>query len=111
MPDSFLHGALLVAVIALVTLALRVLPFLVFGGRRKVPDYILYLGRVLPCAIMGMLIVYCLRHISFRTVSGFLPEAVSVLLVVCLHVRFRNTLLSILGGTLCCMALVQLVFV
>lgn len=105
-----LHAALLIAVASLVTILLRFLPFLIFGSKRKTPDYILFLGRVLPFAIMGMLVVYCLKHVSFLTTPFGLPEFLSVLLVVFLHLWKRNTLLSVGGGTVCYMLLVQLVF-
>ena len=107
---SQLHAAALVAVIALVTLLTRLLPFLLFPGRRQPPAAILYLGRVLPCAIMGMLVVYCLRNITPLSPPYGIPEAAGVLLAVLLHVWKRNTLLSIGGSTVVYMLLVQLVF-
>ena len=103
------HAAALVAVIALVTIGLRFLPFLIFRGR-ETPKFIAYLGKVLPFAIMGMLVVYCLRNISFSAAPFGIPEAISVALVVALHVWKKNTLLSIIGGTVCYMVLVQMVF-
>jgi len=105
-----LHCALLIAVMALVTAALRFLPFLIFGEDRQTPPLIAYLGRVLPYAIMGMLVVYCLKDVSLTTAPFGLPELIGCALVVILHVWKRNTLLSIGGGTLCYMLLVQLVF-
>lgn len=105
-----LNGILLVAVVSFVTIALRFLPFLIFGSKRKTPEYILFLGRVLPFAIMGMLVVYCLKHVSFGSIDSFLPEVISVILVVLLHLWKHSTLLSVGGGTLCYMLLVQLVF-
>lgn len=101
---------LTVAVIALVTVGLRFLPFLVFGGGRKTPAIIERLGAVLPYAIMGMLVIYCLKDVHFGDFAGFLPQLISCGVVVALHVWKRSTLLSIVGGTLCCMALTQLVF-
>ena len=104
------HAAALVAVIALVTIALRFLPFWVFGENRKTPDLLAYLGRVLPCAIMGMLVIYCLKDISLTAVPFGLPQLISCVLVAGLHVWKRNTLLSIAGGTVCYMLLIQFVF-
>ena len=104
-----LHDVLLVAVVALVTIGLRFLPFALFRGR-ETPKFIAYLGKVLPFAIMGMLVVYCLRGISFTTMPFGIPELVSVALVAGLHLWKRNTLLSIISGTLCYMVLVQMVF-
>jgi len=104
-----LHGMSMVAVMALVTAALRFLPFLLFRGR-KTPKYIEYLGKVLPFAIMGMLVVYCLRSMNFSSAGAFLPELLACGAVVAIHVWKRNTLLSILSGTVLYMVLVQLVF-
>lgn len=108
MPD--LHSALMVAVMALVTAGLRFLPFLIFGENRKTPPLISYLGQVLPFAIMGMLVVYCLKDVSFTSTPFGIPEAIGCAVVTLLHVRKRNTLLSIGAGTLCYMLLVQFVF-
>ena len=104
-----LHSILLIAVIALVTIALRFIPFLIFGNR-ETPKYISYLGRVLPFAIMGMLVVYCLRNMDLIAMPFGIPEIISCALVVGLHLWKKNTLLSILGGTVCYMVLVQMVF-
>ena len=100
----------LILVMALVTAALRFLPFMIFTKGRKVPEIVAYLGRVLPYAAMAMLVVYCLKGISFVQMPFGLPELISVVLVVVLHVWKRNTLLSIIGGTVCYMMLVQMVF-
>ena len=108
MPD--LHAAALIAVMALVTMALRFLPFLIFREDRKTPPIINYLGKVLPYAIMGMLVIYCLRGISFAAASDYLPELIAGAVVVLAHVWKRNSLLSIISGTVCYMLLVQLVF-
>ena len=104
------HAMLIVAVAGIVTAALRFLPFLIFGGDRKTPAYITYLGKVLPYAIMAMLVVFCLKNVSLVSAPYGLPELISCALVVLLHVWKRNTLLSIIGGTVCYMVLVQLVF-
>ena len=104
------HSAKLIAVIALVTAALRFLPFWIFSGKRQTPAYISYLASVLPFAIMGMLVVYCLRHISFSAAPFGIPEILSCAVVIVLHLLKRNTLLSIAGGTVFYMLLVQIVF-
>lgn len=103
-----LYAGLVVAVVALVTAFLRFLPFLIFNGKRPVPKWISYLGSVLPYSVMAMLVVYCLRDISFVAVSGWLPYGVSVAAVALLHIWKRNTLLSIIGGTVCYMLLIRL---
>lgn len=102
------RSLLLVAVVAAVTIALRFLPFAVF--RRRTPAAVAYLGEVLPYAIMAMLVVYCLKGVSFVSAPHGIPEAVAVAAVVVLHKWRHNTLLSIIGGTLLYMLLVQWVF-
>lgn len=108
MPD--LHSALMIAIIALITAALRFLPFLIFRENRKTPPLVSYLGQVLPYAIMGMLVIYCLKGVSFTAFPFGIPEMIGCLVVILLHIRKRNTLLSIGAGTVCYMLLVQLVF-
>lgn len=105
-----LHSALMVAVIALVTVALRFIPFLIFGENRKTPPLIAYLGQVLPYAIMGMLVIYCLKDVSFAAAPFGIPELLGCAVVALLHIWKRNTLLSIGVGTVFYMLLVQLVF-
>lgn len=101
---------LAIAVMALVTALLRFLPFAVFRGNRKPPRLVEKLGRLLPCATMGMLVVYCLKDVSFAAPAAWLPALLACITVSLLYLWKRNTLLSILAGTLCYMALVQLVF-
>ena len=105
-----MHDVLLIAVAVLVTMVTRFLPFLIFGEKRRTPPIIEYLGTVLPCAIMGMLVVYCLKDVSFLTNPFGLPELIACVVVAALHVWKRSSLLSIGGGTVCYMLLVQLVF-
>lgn len=105
-----MHGVLIVAVISLVTIGLRFLPFLIFNGKRSTPEFVTYLGRILPYAIMGMLVVYCLKGISITAAPYGLPEFIACVAVVLLHLWKRNTLISIVGGTVCYMLLVQVVF-
>ena len=101
---------LMIAVIALVTMGLRFLPFLIFGENRKTPAVVAYLGKVLPYAIMGMLVVYCLKDVKVAAAPYGIPEAIGCAVVALLHVWKRNTLLSIGAGTICYMLLVQLIF-
>lgn len=105
-----IHAILTIAVCALVTAALRFLPFLIFGENRTTPPVIAYLGQVLPYAIMGMLVIYCLKDVSFSAYPFGIPEAIGCAVVAGLHVWKRNTLLSIGMGTVCYMALVQFIF-
>ena len=104
------HSVLLIVVIAFVTIALRFLPFIIFNNKQKTPKYIEYLSRVLPFAIMGMLVVYCLRNTSVITYPYGIPEIIAIFVVVLLHLLKRNTLLSIISGTVCYMLLVQFIF-
>lgn len=99
----------MIAIMAVVTMLLRFLPFLVFGTRQT-PAYINFLGKYLPYAIMGMLVVYCLKDVSMTSAPFGLPEGIAVAVVAGLHVWKRNTLLSIACGTVCYMILIQFVF-
>lgn len=105
-----MHAIATIAVCAVVTAVLRFLPFLIFGENRKTPEVIAYLGRVLPFAIMGMLVVYCLKDVSFTSTPFGIPEIIGCAAVTGLHMWKRSTLLSIGVGTVCYMLLVQLVF-
>ena len=104
------HGILLVAVVALVTILLRFLPFFIFGDGRETPKFVLYLGKYLPYSIMAMLVVYCLKGVSVTAAPYGLPELLAVAAVVLLHLWKRNTLISIGGGTVFYMILIQAVF-
>lgn len=92
------------------TMLTRFLPFLVFRSKRPTPRYIQYLGRVLPGAIFAMLIIYCLRDVSLLQGSHGLPELIAIAVTVGLHLWKRQMLLSIVGGTICYMLLVQFIF-
>ena len=105
-----MHDILLVAVSALVIMATRFLPFLIFGEKRKTPEIILYLGKVLPFAIMGMLVIYCMKDVNFLAAPFGAPELICCAVVAVLHVWKRSPLLSIGVGTVGYMLLVQLVF-
>ena len=105
-----LHSILIVAVVALVTVLLRFLPFWIFGENRRTPPIITYLGARLPFAIMGMLVIYCLKDVELTAAPFGMAEFLGCALVALLHVWKRNTLLSIGLGTLAYMLLVQLVF-
>lgn len=105
-----MHDILVVAVAAGVTAALRFLPFLIFREGKPLPQWLSHLGRVLPCAIMGMLVIYCLKSISFLSAPFGIPQLLGCAVVALLHIWKRNTLLSIGIGTLFYMILVQFVF-
>ena len=94
----------------LATMLTRFLPFAVFSSKRPTPRFIQYLGKVLPGAIFAMLLIYCLRNVSVLQGSHGLPELIGIGVTVGLHLWKRQMLLSIAGGTICYMLLVQLVF-
>ncbi len=100
----------MVAVMALGSLLLRGAPFLLFPANKSTPRYVLFLGRYLPFAIMGLLIVYCLKGVHLSAYPFGLPEAIALLYVAAVHIWRRNTLLSIGTGTVLYMVLVQAVF-
>lgn len=106
MSEIYILSAILV--MAGVTVLLRFLPFLIFGGRAKTPEFIEYLGKVLPYAIMGMLVVYCLKGTSFDTVINWLPACVGVVLTEVIQIWKRNTIYSILVGTVVYMVLIRI---
>ena len=99
-----------ILICALCTQITRWLPFLLFGGKKEVPGLVRYLGTSLPAAIMAVLVVYCLKDVSLFTGSHGLPEMISIAAVAGLHLWKRQMLLSIAGGTVCYMLLVQMIF-
>lgn len=88
----------------------RFLPFLVFGRGKETPKYVQYLGKALPAAVFGLLVVYCLKDVNILAGNHGIPEAIAILVVVLLHLWKKQMLLSIAGGTVCYMLLVQLWF-
>ena len=105
-----MHTLVTIAVAAVVTAALRFLPFLIFGENKKTPAMVAYLGQVLPFAIMGMLVVYCMKDVAFLSPPFGIPEILGCIIVALLHIWKRNSLLSIGVGTVCYMLMVQLIF-
>lgn len=101
-----MRAALLIAAMSIVTIGLRALPFLAFKSRT--PPYVAYLGRVLPPAIIGMLVIYCLKDVTLLSPPFAIPEFLAVACVVAAQVWKRNSLLSILTGTVVYMVLIQL---
>lgn len=99
-----------IALCSLGTMLTRFLPFIVFRSDKPTPKYIQYIGNALPPAIFGMLVIYCLKDVSVFGGSHGIPEAIAIIAVVALHLWKKNMLLSIAGGTVCYMLLVQLVF-
>ncbi|MFG6331023.1 MAG: branched-chain amino acid transporter permease [Lachnospiraceae bacterium] len=99
-----------IALCAAGTMATRFLPFLIFSSKKPTPGYIQYLGKALPSAIFGMLVVYCLKNVDVSGAGHGLPEFLAIAVTAALHLKKGQMLLSIAGGTICYMLLVQFVF-
>ena len=102
---------LTIAVVSLGTILTRFLPFLIFPAGKPTPKYIHFLGKFLPSAVFGLLVVYCLKNVSFIAAPYGIPEAIAIAVVIALHLWKKQILLSIAGGTVVYMLLVQFVFV
>ena len=99
-----------IAMAVLATTLTRFLPFIIFPAGKEAPKFIKYLGKVLPAAVFGFLVVYCLKNVDILSGSHGIPELIAVAVVAVLHLWKRQMLLSILGGTVAYMLLIQLVF-
>lgn len=107
---TLIQQIITIAMCVAATMLTRFLPFMIFRSDRPTPKYIQYLGKVLPGAIFGMLVVYCLRNVSPMQYSYGLPELIAIAVTIGLHLWKRQMLVSIAGGTVCYMLLVQFVF-
>ena len=105
-----MHSLIIILAVALATQITRWTPFLLFSGDKKLPKVVEDLGKMLPPAMMGLLVVYSLRNVQLFSGTHGIPEAIAVAVTAGLHLWRRNTLLSILAGTACYMLLVQMVF-
>lgn len=110
MPLSVGTSLLIILVVGITTFATRVIPFLIFPKGKEIPKTVQYLGKVLTPAVIGMLVVYCLKNTQVIAAPYGIPELVSVITVAVLHVWKRNNLLSIGVGTVLYMVLIQVVF-
>lgn len=99
-----------IAMISLGTMLMRFLPFIIFPAGKPTPKYIQYLGKVLPGAVFGMLVIYCLKNVSIITSPHGIPELIAIAVVVVLHLWKKQMILSMGAGTIVYMLLVQLVF-
>ena len=111
MPISFGHSVMIIAVVAVCTYFTRAAAFVLFGGKREVPSSVKYLGKVLPPAIIAILVIYCLKGVNPTVFSYGLAEIIAVICVAVLHIWKRNNLLSIGLGTVIYTVLIQVVFV
>ncbi|MGI6168680.1 MAG: branched-chain amino acid transporter permease [Christensenellales bacterium] len=99
-----------IAICVFGTMLTRFLPFLVFSSKKPTPEYVQYLGKALPCAVFGMLVIYCLKNVSLFSAPHGIPELIAIIITAGLHLWKKKMLLSIAGGTISYMLLVQLVF-
>ncbi len=107
---DYRHAMIVIAVMGLAVLSTRIVPVLIFGRGERVPEFILYLGRVVPYTAMGLLIVYCLRDVPVMDAPHGLPEIISLAVVTVTYIWKRNTILSVVIGTALYMFFVQSVF-
>ena len=108
---TFAEECITIGLCALASILTRALPFLLLSEKRPTPPIVRYLGNVLPAAVFGMLIVYCLKDTSFLSGSHGLPETVGIAATALLHLRYRQMLLSIGGGTMLYMILIQYILI
>ena len=107
---TFPEECITIALCALASVLTRALPFLLLSEKKPTPPIIRYLGNVLPAAVFGMLVVYCLKDVSLLSGTHGIPEGIAIAVTALLHLKFRQMLLSIGGGTAVYMFLVQFVF-
>ncbi|MEH7378805.1 branched-chain amino acid transporter permease [Neobacillus drentensis] len=107
MTMSLTQQIITIAMVVLGTVLTRFLPFIVFPSGKPTPQYVQYLGKVLPAAVIGLLVIYCFKDVSLVSGSHGLPELIGVVVVALLHLWKKNMLLSIAGGTIVYMILVQ----
>lgn len=98
-----------IAMVVVGTMITRFLPFAIFPADKKTPKIVQYFGKVLPASVFGLLVIYCLKNVSLFTGNHALPEVISILVVVLLHLWKRQMLLSIAGGTICYMIIIQFI--
>lgn len=110
MPLSVNQSIVIILVAAVCTFATRLFPFALFSGKKEVPKFVKYLGDILPVAIIGVLIVYCLKDFAGGDINYILPQLIAVAATAAVHILWKNTLLSIAVGTIGYMLLINFVF-
>jgi hypothetical protein len=108
---TFQEECMTIGLCALASILTRALPFLVLSEKKPTPPLVRYLGNVLPAAVFGMLVIYCLKDTAFLSKNYGAPEFAGIFTTILLHIRMRQMLISIAGGTAVYMALIQFVFV
>ena len=109
-PMTLTEQIITIAICVFGTMLTRFLPFLVFSSKKPTSEYVQYLGKALPCAVFGMLVIYCLKNVSLFSAPHGIPELIAIAITAGLHLWKKKMLLSIAGGTITYMLLVQLVF-
>ena len=110
LPVSFWQSVIIIALTSITTFSTRAIPFILFPDGKELPKTVQYLGKVLPPAVIGMLVVYCFKNVAPLSAPFALPEIIAGVTVVLLHIWKRNNLLSIGVGTVLYMTLVQTIF-
>lgn len=110
MSMSLIEQVIMICMVILGTMITRFVPFLIFTSDKPTPKYVQYLGKMLPSAALGMLVIYCLKDVSLFKGNHAIPELISIMVVAVLHLWKRQMLISIAGGTIFYMILVQLIF-
>ena len=110
MSMNLMQQVVMICMVILGTMITRFLPFLIFTSDRPTPKYVQFLGKLLPSAALGMLVIYCLKDVSLFRGNHAVPELISIMVVILLHLWKRQMLISIAGGTIFYMILIQLIF-
>lgn len=101
-------AAAIIATCAIVTFALRWAPFVIWGGKRQAPEFIIWLGNILPYSLIAMLVVYCVKDVHITEMGSMIPTVISVVLVALVQIWKRNSIISIIAGTICYMVLLSI---
>jgi len=107
---NFAYDAGIILTVAVCTFLTRLFPFVLFGRNQSPHPLVTYIGKILPSAVIAVLVIYCLKKVQFTSLPAFAPQFIGIAVVAALHVWKRNFLLSIGAGTVCYMVLVQVVF-
>ena len=107
---NFAYDAGIVLTVAVCTFLTRFFPFALFGRKQSPHPLVTYIGKILPSAVIAVLVIYCLKYVKFTSLPAFAPQFIGIAIVAALHLWKRNFLLSIGAGTMCYMVLVQAVF-
>lgn len=110
MSNSLFYFVTIIAIVATVTWLTRAIPYILFGGQKELPETVEYLGNVLPASIMIILVIYCLRNINLTAFPFGLAELISVAVVILAQIIKKDSIFSMILGTICYMVLIRTVF-